>query len=238
MRKLFLLFALFAALVSAQEVKRIQRVYEVKHADVKQLYEIVQGPDVNVRFNEHFRTISLFGSADAVAFAEEIIKRFDTARPSARASSRNVELICYILLAAPRGTAGEAVPADLEPAVKQLKATFGYNDFRLLDSSLIRAQEGGGVSTDGYTAPPNPETPGSQGRYELRVHRGIRIATDERGARIRLEGFSFVLKVSGMNVVFSSDIDIRDGQKVVIGKAKGDASAGAYILVLSARAVD
>lgn len=242
MKKLFLLCTLFAVALSAQEPKRfvyVQRVFDIKYVDAKELATIVALGDVSkVVPNEHFKTISVYGTTENVAAAEELIKRFDTPRPSARVSSRNVELICYILLAAPKGTAGEAVPADLEPAVKQLKATFGYNDFRLLDSLLIRAQEGSLVLTDGNTAAPNAELPAAQGSYELKINRGIRVIPDEKSTRIRLDAFTFRLKVAGAFVNFNTDVDVREGQKVVIGKAKGDASAGALILVLSARVVD
>ena len=244
MKKLFVLCTLVAVTLSAQESKRIQRLVEVKYANVKELSNVIQGTDsVTVRFNEHFKTISLFGTAEAVGVAEELIKRFDVARPTASLTKRNVELTCYILIAAPKGTAGEAVPSDLDPVVKQLKSTFGYNDFRLLDSVFLRAQEGVQASSLGSTSPPNPDKPASQGRYELNVRRGPRISPDERGTRVRLDGFSFALTLpvdtgSVTNVRFDTDVEIREGQKVVVGKAKGDTSAGAYILVLSARVVD
>lgn len=245
MKKLIVFAILLAVTVSAQEPKRfVQRVYEVKNADVKELTNVIALiPELNVRFNEHFKTISFYGYAESVAAAEELIKRFDTARPAPRSSSRNVDLTCYILIASPKGTAGEAVPADLEPVVKQLKSTFGYNDFRLLDSSFIRAQEGNQVSSSGNTAAPNPDLPGMQGIYKFRSSRGVRISPDEKGMRVRLDGFEFELKLpvsAGQftTIAFNTDIDIREGQKVVVGKAKGDASAGAYILVLTARVVD
>jgi hypothetical protein len=124
-----------------------------------------------------------------------------------------------------------------------MKATFGYNDFRLLDATFIRAQEGNQVSSAGNTGAPNPELPGAQGRYEFSIRRGVRVAPDEKGNRVRLDDFVFDLrlpvgpeKITQVN--FRTDVDIREGQKVVIGKAKGDASTGAYILVLSARVVD
>lgn len=240
MKKLFLLCTLFAVALSAQEPKRyVQRVFDIKYVDAKELATIVALGDVSkVVPNEHFKTISVYGTTENVAAAEELIKRFDTPKPTARVSNRSVELTLYILVAAPKGTAGEAVPADLEPVVKQLKSTFGYNDFRLLDSAFIRAQEGSLVYTEGNTAAPNPELPAALGSYELRINRAIRVTPDERGSRIRLDAFSFRLKVAGTFVNFNTDVDVREGQKVVIGKARGDASAGAYILVLSARVVD
>ena len=244
MKKLLLLATLLAVTLAAQEPKRyIQKVYDVKYADVKELSNVLSTDGPGVRFNEHFKTISLYGSAETVAAAEELIKRFDTQRPGVRASNRNVELICYILIAAPKGSAGEAVPTDLDPVVKQLKSAFGYSDFRLLDSAFIRAQEGNSIASEGNTSAPNPDMPSLQGRYNFRVSRGVRIAPDEKGMRIRLDGFIFGLKLpvaAGQyaDVGFNTDIDIREGQKVVVGKATGDASAGAYILVRAARVVD
>ena len=67
-----------STLVSAQEPKRyIQRVYDVKYADVKELSNVILQDGLNVRFNEHFKTISLYGTAETIATAEELIKRFD-----------------------------------------------------------------------------------------------------------------------------------------------------------------
>lgn len=245
MRRLLAVFTILAAVVSAQETKRIQKVYEVKYVDVRELANVIAPPnnEYSVRPNEHFKTISLYGPPEQLAAAEELIKRFDVSRSAAGLSKRNVELTCYILVAAPKGSAGEAVPADLDPVVRQLKSAFGYADFRLLDSAFIRAQEGNQLSTSGNTAAPNPEMPSLQGRYNLNVRRGIRILPDDRGTRVRLDSLVFELRLPATpgtttDINFATDVDIREGQKVVVGKAKGDASNGAYILVLSARVVD
>jgi hypothetical protein len=166
-----------------------------------------------------------------------------------------------MLMAAPKGTAGDALPAELDPVAKQLKAVFGYNDLRLLDSALIRTREGIPAEAAGNAGITNPQVPNASSTYQLRIAKSF-VTPSDRGALIKLDGFRFSIRVpypttvfqttqgSGVtpppiptqfqysDVGFNTELDIREGQKVVVGKAKVDNTGSAFILVLTAKALD
>jgi hypothetical protein len=244
MIRLFLAFCAASALLCAQnpEQKMTQRIFDVKYVDVKELANAcsVQG-GVSVRPNEQFRTISTFGPLSVVEEIGECIKRYDTPKPAA--TSRDIEIVATMMLLSPKGTAGEAVPADLEPVVKQLKAIFGFTDFRILETAILRNREGMKGEAAGTASSPGGGQPST---YQI-LYFNSAVSRGEKGTVIRLDDVRFQMKVtlaqSGggfqyTNVGFNTNLDIREGQKVVVGKAKIDGSDSALVLVISARAVE
>ncbi|MCC6859218.1 MAG: hypothetical protein IT158_11680, partial [Bryobacterales bacterium] len=74
-------------------------------------------------------------------------------------------------------------------------------------------------------------------------------APDPKGALVRLEGLQFRAsvpqaltagqgQVQFQDVGITTDVDLREGQKVVIGKANADAAGSALVLVLTARVME
>jgi hypothetical protein len=256
-----LLIALFclAGLVSAQTAappegekhQWRQKVIDVKYADPNVLEKLLRslgaGGLDRVVAQPDLHAISI-GSADPsfLKLAEEIIKRYDVpqATPSVAPHQYGVEIVAHILLAAPRGSSGDALPADLEPVVKQLRSTFGYTDIRLLDSALILGREERGSEVTG-SLKGLMEGLKFPAEYSIRIKR---LAVESRGKRnfIALEGFKFVSRgvyeASGqtqfMSTGFDTDLNFPEGQKVVVGKAHAGTSDQAMILVLSARVVE
>ena len=248
-RRLLLVLALCGALGAQEKPKTTQRIYEVKHVNVKDMADLVQIPGGPViRYNEYFKTISMFGSTEQVDEVQEILKYFDVARPETKPNSRNIELTAYMLIGAPKGTAGEAVPPDLDPVVKQLKAAFGYNDFRLLESATIRTRDQQGMDTSGQLSLPSLETTAvtPPGSYNLRA-KHVSVGQSERGPVVRVDDFRIGVRVpvsTGPNSTsmvesgFSTDIDLRPEQKIVVGKANVAGLHGAFIVVLTAKVAD
>lgn len=263
MKRLIITILAFALTAVAQEApKWQQKVFDVKYAEVQALANLVrsiaQGRDTRVVDNPTLRAISVGTTTPAdLAAAEELIKRYDVPRGIAPTGNRNIELVAYMLMAAPKGTAGDALPAELDAVAKQLKAVFGYNDLRLLDSALIRTREGVPVEANGTAGAVSLKILHRTTNYSLRIARSA-VVSSERGNTIRLDGFRFTLRVPysveqtqaapGIpsqspqyiysDVGFNTELDIREGQKVVVGKAKADNTDSAFILVLTAKALD
>ena len=82
---------------------------------------------------------------------------------------RNVEVITYILMASKKGSAGEALPSELDGVAKQLKSVFGYTDFRLLDASVVRAREGISVDTTGNATTGGLESNSPPANYQFAI---------------------------------------------------------------------
>lgn len=262
-----LLTALFclAGLASAQTAtpppdaakpKWIQKVIDVKYADPTLLADLLgylTPGDLDPRLNRvkpqtGLHAISI-GTYDPsfLKLAEEIIKRYDVpnAAPAAAPQQHGVEIVAHILLAGPKGSSGDALPADLEPVAKQLRSVFGYTDMRLLDSALIRGREARRSEVTGILS---GLAEGSKGStvYHI-VIKNVSLQSAGKGNSIVLEDFKFYARVpyemgqgpyQVTDVGFDTDLNVLEGQKVVVGKSRMGASNEALILVVSARVVE
>ncbi len=135
-------------------------------------------------------------------------------------------------------------PAELDGVIKQLKGVFPYQGFRLLDTLLVRCRNGRDGEVNGI-APSIPEDV-NKTLYQLRF-RSVTLFPDSTGKRVRIDGLHLGAKMpikSGPNSFnyidtgINTDLDLREGQKVVVGKATVDNSNNALFLVLTARVVD
>lgn len=265
---------LLASLSVAQEApqpgppKWEQKVFDLKFVDPRPLANLMQSlsrrSDTRVNPNVELRAISV-GTFEPgfIALAEELVSRYDKPSTQARsATGRNIELIVHMILAAPKGSSGNALPGDLDAVAKQLRS-FGYNDFQLMDTAILRNREGLGGDATGNAGKPEPGLPaGASSIYRI-AYKDTALTMDAgKPSMVRIDGFRFSIRIPfvtgsfqpGMggegvgpmvstqfqynDIGFSTNLDIREGQKVVVGKNKIDSSDKALILVVSARAVD
>jgi hypothetical protein len=259
MKKLVALMMLLACVMVGQEKKWQQKVFDVKYADVTALTILVRGSmgsrSARVLDNVPLKAISV-GSDEAadLVTAEELIKRYDV--PQGRVPTRgdrNIEVTVYMLLAGKKSTVGEAVPLELDGVAKQLKSVFGYSDLRLLDSTIVRTREGVPAETTGSAGVADPSLPNvPPSIYQLRFRSASLIAGD-RGTIIRIDGFRFGFRIYYVAIIappgqtqqytaselgFNTELDVREGQKVVVGKSKVDNNGNAFVLVVTAKGVD
>jgi hypothetical protein len=227
-----------AASASGLSGKPVQRIFEVKFADVDRLAEMLRlfGP---VLSNRELRVITVSGSPELVAAVEDAIKRFDVPPPA----TKNIELTAYLLVASDH-TTSNTLP-ELDPVVKQLKGIFGYQGFRLLDTLLVRCRDGREGEAVGV-APPQDSREIHKTLYSLRF-KAARISSDSSGRSIRIDGLRLGPKVpvttkdgglTYLDTGINTDLDVREGQKVVVGKATIEGSSSALFLVLTAKVVD
>ena len=248
MKKLIHLAAVLAiccGALGAQE--RIQKVVTIKNGNLgaitRTLRDILPGTNVLVtNDNEH---LVLSGPKEAVNSFEEIIKQLDVPPPV----KKNIETTVYMLVAT-QGNSGGAVPAQLDPVITQLKSVFSYKGFRLLDSFVLRSRDGEHGDTSGFV-PPLPDTnvsPANKIIYQFKYIR-VRIDGSDTSRLVRFDGLNFGIKVpvsSGPKGEFhyveagiSTDIDVPEGKKVVVGKTSAvEGADSALILVISAKVVD
>jgi hypothetical protein len=228
-----------------------QKVIDVKYADpgvlAKLLGDITGNSHDRVNAQRDLHAIAI-GTYDPsfLTLAEVIVKRYDVpALASATSHQHGVEIVAHILLAGPKGSSGDALPADLEPVAKQLRSLFGYTDIRLLDSALILGRETKGAEVSGTL---NGLAEGQKVpiRYVIQI-RSISVEPRTEGNTVALERFKFAAilpystvpdKTEFMSLGFDTDLTLRGGQKVVVGKSHIGETKDALILVLSARVVD
>jgi hypothetical protein len=249
------LFALFAPAM-AQETKKeekpapveekglVTRIFEVKYQNVDRLAQLLFPFGVKLQPSNEFKAITASGRSELVTAVGEAIKRFDV-------PVKNVEVTLYILAGLSQASQPDAVPRDLEGVVKQLRSLFAYQGYRLQDTMLTRSREGqqaqanGTGASAGTTAPPP--------LYQVSFS-SISVTPDGKGNVVRIDKLRFSARVPyspsgspGMQPNYSSftyhdtgistDVDVREGQKFVVGKT-GMGGGDALILVVMAKVVD
>ena len=223
--------------------QRVQRVVTIKHGNLSGILHTLRelGVSVSSSDNEH---VIVSGTKDAVAGYENIIKELDVP-PVVR---KDIEMTAYMLVASSQAAIAATTPAELDPVIKQLKSLFNYKAFRLLDSFVLRSRDGEGGDTNGFVQPLDANIPPNfKLTYMFHFNRAI-IDGGQGGNAIRVEHLRLAVKVpllsSGGQVNYSdlgisTDVDVPEGKKVVVGKTSGiEGSDGALILVISAKVVD
>jgi hypothetical protein len=214
----------------------VQKVFVIKNVHVRPLAEVLAVFPATITFSRSARTTALGVSAPPAVMAaiEETIKRLDVPKPS----PRNIELTGDILEALPTPAEPTSLPSELQGVVAQLKRTFGFAAYRLADTLFVRAREEQGLETNGTSA--NDFVGLGRLNYSLSVRTAF-VTAAEGGAVVHLDGMSFAAsnpKLGRGRVGVSGDIDIRVGQRVVVGNTGLGTSGNAIILVLSAKVVD
>jgi hypothetical protein len=198
----------------------IQKLVEVKHVQptqqLRNLFDVL-----GVRMSDPVGGyIALKGSKDAVAAAEEVLHRVDVEKPP-----QDVEITGWLVVAAVSGTPGtQALPEELTSVAKQLKTAFGYADLRLLTSFVLRTRAVSGGSSGG---------PLDGASYNFSASR-VDVTGDTPGVhKLRLTA----VHLSCNNSNLLTDVDLNEGQKVVIAKTSmtWGRQTTPLILVLSAR---
>jgi hypothetical protein len=155
------------------------------------------------------------------------------------AEQPNVELTVFLLTGAAQGQAADDVPQDLTSTIKQLHGVFAYKSYKLTESFVLRGRSSTSIaprpaSTDGIL-------PGNGLRYHFGYNRLW--LTGDPPRTIHVDGIDLNLnrptskEHSGVASI-NTDLDIRDGQKTVVGKSSVDSTGDALILVIVPKVVD
>ncbi len=234
----------------------VRKILQVQNRRAGGVAQLAKGLGLCVA-HDGSRLVAVSGPAAGVQALEESLKRTD-----ASPKEREVEFIGYILLASNESSGTEPVPATLDAVVQQLRSVFPYKSYGLLDTLMARqsgdsyrqveirsnlpmlraATEGNPRGTTGETnfqpmpkalTERNPRGASCEMRFQIGP------VPNEAGGRIPFEQLHLVINESDGNaVVITTSFSIRDGQKVVIGKANSARPNQTFFLVASARLVD
>lgn len=231
---------------STGPIAKLIRLHYAKPEDIAHLLSGTVVPTVVA--DKALNAVVLHGNSENIAKAEQMIQELDV--PQARSSERNVELTVYVIGATDKATSeAPAVPQNLQPVVRQLKAIFPYSTYSLLNSMLLRSREGIPVSTTGilksFPSPP-PAGSGFASIYNIFYHLLPRVPSSS-SSTIHFSQFEFNVMeplVSGTGgttsiqratVDIKTNLDLPEDQKVVIGKTDIDGGDAALFVVLSAK---
>ncbi len=188
---------------------------------------------VNVQRDPRAQMLVLSGPPDLLTAIENAIQKADVPEKSAL----NVELTFYALVAGDvAGTV--ALPEDLAGVAKQVKGLFGYPSLRLMDSLQVRARDGMRGEATGMMGKAQGSNPN---QYNLRFDE-VLVQGSEKAHSIKLSRLRFGTKIlignQYLEMGLTTDVDFREGQKIVIGKSSLDSSGTPFFVVVTGRVVD
>ncbi|MBI3951735.1 MAG: hypothetical protein HY314_14900 [Acidobacteria bacterium] len=230
------------------ERDRVSKVFEIKYADVNNLAEILSVFGVGLKPNRDLKVIAVSGRRELVAAAEEAIKRLDVPPPAVK----NIELTVYLLVASEQAVSPNGTPSELQGVINQLKGVVAYQHFRLLETLVIRSRDGESGHVSGVVPTSSTEVPPTF--YNLSYKASL--TSDDKERVIRIDKMNLAVRMpvatgpasekepqyQYQDTGVSTNIDVREGQKVVVGKPTSMSTTGgsksALIVVVMAKAVD
>jgi hypothetical protein len=170
---------------------------------------------------------------------------------------KNVELTVRLIQGSGLQTNDEVdadwMPDSLEPVIAELNEIFTYDNYHLVDTLFIRCRDGSEASTSGML--PSGTSDSEEAVYDLRIDRVSATYDHNEPYAIRLDDVSFSAtmphtiaqsgsgggrptRIERREVGIRADIDLREGQQVVVGKASLSSSDMALFVVISAKVVE
>ena len=199
------------------------KIFEVKYRDANSLASVLRQlgsgfKGATISANSEFKTITARDFPENLLTMEEAIKRLDTPgspRP-------NIELHMHALIASNTGGAGTAVPAELKPVLDELRGTLNYKNYELAASVVQRLTETPrSLTGSGAAELPsgNPSAPNMSMPYEYYIG-AVTLNQDSGGAySVQIGEFSFSAQPGNDRAKVQTALNMRDGEKVVVGTA-------------------
>jgi hypothetical protein len=156
-------------------------------------------------------------------------------KPSPRLISQNayanVELTVYIVSgyaqAQPAGK--DEVPPDLSATLQQLRGIFTYKSYKLIEAITLRGRNWSGSEVAGDLT--------DYGHYDFKYNRAT--ITAETPHTVRLDGLRLEItrrsrqqEAPAVVALVSTDIDIKEGQRTVVGKSAVNFSDALFLVIV------
>lgn len=205
------------------------RIFPVRYVDLVQLGKALSMFRAKMQSSQELRVLSVRAPREIMPAIEDAIKRLDVPQPR-----KEAELTIYVIIAADQSDVSASnLPPNLNPVLNQLKGVLAYKNYRLVDTLITRALSGGLQ---------NQSTLNGELMLSETVKPAYRFfaaapqidSPDGKTSVLRLNGMSFNLSgPGGLNGSVSGNVDVPQGQQVVVGKAT--LADKALILVMSAK---
>jgi hypothetical protein len=248
MRRLSLALLLCAPLF-AQEQKKPEtpapqgtKVIILKYADPNRVANLLQILGCCIRADSDLHALVVSTSPTGMAAIEDAVKRLDVPE----SASQDFELTAFYVVGGPdeNPAAGApplpAVPKDLDSVIAQLKSTFPFKAYHLLDTLVLRTRAGRGASTSGTPSLRGCESTACVSEFRIgSASLGpdgttIRIDNLHAGIKRLLPAASGLTQSNSVTLGIDTEVDIKEGQKVVVGRV-GMQDNQALFLVLTAK---
>lgn len=206
----------------------------------------------HIKGDDHLRTILVYGRPEVVTQVRHVVEELD--RPGSEAAlGRNIEITLTFLRCSTKAPATpEALPADIEPVAKQLRAVTQYKDIALWEVLPLRLQEGKQTSETLQlpSAAENTNIPGSSPpTASIRIEPDAVYRKDQvRYVRFRIlnvnikmpyyTGTSSAGQWNYSNVNLDTVADFAEGQRTIVGKLSGVDEGSAIFIVVALKILD
>lgn len=240
-RQLFTLLLLAVPLMAQDAPKpapqMIQKLIPLKYADPRTLENLLRPFDAAFSSNSELHALVVKATPQTMQAIEEAIARLD----APAAAPKNIELTIDLLIGSDdESISARAVPKDLDSVVTQLKNTFAFKTYRLLDVMTLRTRSGQQASTDssggfmqfGSVTKPVTSTFFINSSSVAADGTTIRLDQIRTGTKIPVENSPG--NFGSQDLGLRTDLDIKEGQKVVVGRM-GINREQALFLVLTAK---
>jgi hypothetical protein len=206
-----------------------QRIFTLKYADARHVADVLGVFGYGIRADRDLHVLAVSAPAGAMSAIEDAVTRLDV--PAA--APKDVDLVVYLVVASEQTSAGANLPPELQPVADELKKIFSYKGFRLLDSILLRTQPGNMANARGTIAPSREMRIMT---YSFQVTPSA-VTEDPKGRLIRLDNLNLSVEGGDQNAGIRTEITVREGQRVVVGKSNIGAG-GSLILVVTAKVTE
>jgi hypothetical protein len=221
------------------------KIFAVKYRNVDRLAAVLRSlmssGAASISASSEFKSITVRDFPENLATMEEALQRLDT--PSA--PRPNIELHMHVLIASntrgrPGGTTAP-VPAELRDVLKQLGETLTYQNYELVTSDvqrltteMTRAVE---VKGTAELSGENPTAPSLSMVYNHDLQSVSLIQTATGGPTVEIGYFRFTALIDKdpPGVGIGTALNLRDGEKVVVGTA--NMRNRALVIVLIAKLI-
>ncbi len=197
-----------AAPPAKPEPARQQRIFQLKYADARDVANVLGVFGYGINANRDLHVVAVSAPAETMSAVEDAIKRLDV--PAA--APKDIELTVYMVMASEQTTTADGLPSELQPVAAELKKIFSYKGFHLLDTILLRTQPGNRAEAKGVITLSTHDY-----SYTFSVTPSA-VSEDPKGRLIRLDNLGMHVRV-GNEPGFNTEITVREGQKVVVGKS-------------------
>jgi hypothetical protein len=165
------------------------------------------------------RIICILAAAAALVSAQD--------KPVLTNNPLNLELTVYLVSGLAQPQAKDEVPADLVSTLQQLRGVFAYKSYKLIEAVTLRGRNNGGSEVAG-------ELP-DYSHYDFRYVRARISAETPHVVRLdslRLEITRNHLNRNDVIALVSTDLDIKDGQKTVVGKSAVNGTDAVFLVIV------
>ncbi len=152
-----------------------------------------------------------------------------SAAADASKEQANVGLTVYLVsgLAQTEPSAKDEVPQALAETLQQLRGVFAYKSYKLVETVTLRGRNFSGAEVEGDLI--------NNWHYHFSYNR-VRLSPGPPPRTIHLDGLRLAITRQHTNQTFalvSTDMDVKDGQKTVVGKSAVNGGDAVFLVIVA-----